>query len=156
MSRTALVLLAAFALASQGCGKSPKPSKHLSPDGKVMMATPGIAASVIAPRIDQANQVHLPDDAAVVGVVINGHARAYLLEALKPFTSHVVIVGENGVKKSRESTGVPLASPATPHIAITAPAIPIALSMAPSLPAQAAPARPRETPRACGHTAASA
>lgn len=55
-----------------------------------MMATPGIAPPIVTPPVRRADDVDLPDDAPVVGVVVHGKARAYALASLSPMLRHVV------------------------------------------------------------------
>jgi hypothetical protein len=60
------------------------------------MATMGNASAVVTPPVEGVDAANLPDDCPVVGVVIDGKPRAYVIAALKPFHSHVVndLVGD--------------------------------------------------------------
>jgi Protein of unknown function (DUF3179) len=53
-------------------------------------ATPFIVPPIECPPTFSADEVDIPGDSMVVGVVVNGHARAYLLTAMAPPTHHVV------------------------------------------------------------------
>ncbi len=88
MPRGLLLLIGVLALVGPSCGKRPKPVTSYS--GARMMATPGIALPVVTPPVQKADAVNLPDDLPVVGVVVNGRARAYSLLALSPLDRHVV------------------------------------------------------------------
>jgi hypothetical protein len=84
-----ILLLAAVVLAVLGCGGKPKPRFDAKAwAGK--MATPGTYDPIVTPAAKKASEVSLPDDTPVVGVVVNGKARAYKISALSPLHSHVV------------------------------------------------------------------
>ena len=94
MSRAFPLLL--LLLGTTGCGQRPKATKLATKEDWKKMATMGIAPAVVTPPIERADEANLADDCRVVGVVIDGKPRAYLIAALKPFHSHVVndLIGE--------------------------------------------------------------
>ena len=95
MTRLCAFFLAVALLPASGCaGKSPPTGATLaSPKQVVTMAG---AAAVVTPRVDPGDEVKLPDNFPVVGVVVEGRARAYSIAALTPLNGHVVndLIGE--------------------------------------------------------------
>lgn len=88
MLRSCALLLGILALAGPGCGRRAKPVSSFPGAGRMMAA--GTAAAVVTPRVEPADETKLPDDLLVVGVVVNGQARAYSVAALAPLSGHVV------------------------------------------------------------------
>ena len=89
---TALLLLL-------GCGRSspPAPAPPSGPaQDPVFMATPFIMAGLKTPAVSPAAAADLPDDAEVVGFVVAGKARAYLVDAMSTIRHHVIndLVGD--------------------------------------------------------------
>lgn len=82
----AALLLAAAGLGGSACaqsrrGKLPEPPPDLPPDFEQLLPR-GSIASVDAPRFVPAAEADIPDDAWVLGVVLDGQARAYSLNLL--------------------------------------------------------------------------
>jgi hypothetical protein len=78
---------------SQSAPEPGPPTPGTAPAGggsAPMLPTPMISPGRNCPPVYTAEDADLPDDAWVVGVVVEGEARAYLLEALSPMMSHVV------------------------------------------------------------------
>lgn len=68
-----------------GCSKPPRGKDPNTPTRTAWMAPP-----VMTPEVAKAAQSGLADDAPVVGVVVDGKARAYSLKALSHSQRHVV------------------------------------------------------------------
>jgi hypothetical protein len=90
MPRCSCLLLIVAVLACEGCARKPKYTTPIMPGGKMMMATPGLASPVVTPSVKRAEEVDLPDELPVVGVVVGGKSRAYTIAALSPMNRHVV------------------------------------------------------------------
>src|SRR5262245_22099432 len=73
MPRVFVFLPGILLLAGAGCARKPQAGVPLTaPKPVVTMAA---AAAVVTPRVEPGNEVTLPDDFPVVGVVVDGQAR---------------------------------------------------------------------------------
>jgi hypothetical protein len=88
MKRTAW-LFSAPLLILGGCSSPPPPSGDVSSSGSGPVVTPPVN-SVNRPRTVPGAEAILPDSDEVIGVVVDGKARAYRLSALKVIAHHVV------------------------------------------------------------------
>ena len=61
-------------------------TSNLSTSTNTPMVTPGISN----PTLYVADEVNLPEEAMIIGCVVEGQARAYLQEAMTPISAHVV------------------------------------------------------------------
>lgn len=70
-----------------------------APPGAAGLNSPFITPGVREPKMYGADEIAVPEDAKLIGVVIDGHAHAYLLEAMTPMNSHIVneVVAEKPV-----------------------------------------------------------
>ena len=90
MSRRASLVLNLFWLAALGCSPATPPAPAPLVDMSAM-PTPFVAPPINRPPVKSAADVNFPNDAAVVGVLVpGGRARAYLVEAIRPLSHHVV------------------------------------------------------------------
>lgn len=82
-------------LLSAGCGRTaPQATPNTAPplvDKFISVHVPGISQ----PDIYQANQVELPGETMVVGVVVNEQARAYMVDAMDVSQGGKIILGED-------------------------------------------------------------
>lgn len=53
-------------------------------------STPFIVPGLMQPHVDSADQADVPDDGGVLGIVVDGQARAYVLRAMSGMSSRVV------------------------------------------------------------------
>ena len=85
----ALLLTTVFVCA--GCARDAnQQAKPQSEDRPLRLAAPETAPPIRTPPVKQSDDVSLPDDFAVVGVVAAGTPRAYSLKALSAGDGHVV------------------------------------------------------------------
>ncbi|MBL8814533.1 MAG: DUF3179 domain-containing protein [Planctomyces sp.] len=90
ISTRVLFVLGLFVAA--GCDEQ-QAQQDLKPIPLGMMGalnTPFITPPVIAPITFRADEVTLPDEQIVIGVVQGGHARCYVKDVMRPIASHVV------------------------------------------------------------------
>lgn len=59
-------------------------------EGSFVPGSPNLVRGLMKPKTVPAAQADLPDDEPVIGVVMNGVARAYRVAALAPMSRHVV------------------------------------------------------------------
>jgi hypothetical protein len=95
------IALTACALAAGGCASKPSatPAGGEANVPGPMQSTPFYAPGIDRPPTEAAEAADLADDTPVVGVVVDGKARAYSLRAMSPMTKHVVndVIGETPV-----------------------------------------------------------
>lgn len=95
MHRTAHFLLGGFlCLTLLGCSRGPKEPRTAenlpAAPPTTYNPSPWIMPVVSCPPVRTAATANLPDDARVVGVVVDGKARAYLLKAMCDTSRHVL------------------------------------------------------------------
>lgn len=96
-------LLLGMLITCWGCGKQYPTKEELlkdtspaaravidPPSGDPMVSTPMVVSGVERPPMAPAAEADLPADAAVIGVVVDGQARAYPLQRLSGMMEHVV------------------------------------------------------------------
>ena len=86
--------LTAFVLLSLGCGaEAPKAPPTKS------WATPFFMKGIRTPAAVGAKEAQLPDESPVIGVVVKGKPRAYLISAMSNLSQHVIndVIGDNAV-----------------------------------------------------------
>jgi hypothetical protein len=88
MPRAIVFRLVGCSLVSLAACSPPEPPPP--PGERPPQSTPFVAPGVRCPPVRPADDASVADDAEVVGVGVAGRARAYLLKALAPTTSHVV------------------------------------------------------------------
>ena len=95
--RTAIAL-GLVSLVAFGCSTEPA-NKPSPPIDMGTMPSPFVAPAIVLPPVRPAAEANLPDDETVVGVVVSGGARAYLLKALSPVSKNVVndLIGDTPV-----------------------------------------------------------
>lgn len=79
------LVLVWLAVVTAGCGK-PQPSTPPEPTGTPAFTPSGLRTPPVLP----AAKAGLPDEASVVGVVVDGKARAYAIQALSSPAQHVI------------------------------------------------------------------
>ena len=90
MPRFAALLLTAV-IACAGCAKNAEQQPKTQPEERPLrVAAPESAPPIRTPPVKQTDEVSLPDDFTVVGVVAGGKPRAYSLKALSAGDGHVV------------------------------------------------------------------
>ena len=88
-----IILSSAFSvLLCSGCSESKVPDDGMDAQLQAggMASTPFISDGTQQPELHEADSAGLADDAQVVGVIVDGEARAYSVVAMSGMASHVV------------------------------------------------------------------